>query len=1090
MSLIDDFLNASREKLGLTGGSGGPSPLDRIQPTEMAPDAGERLRNAPPVDNSALRERFAPPQGAPVNPNVAPGTPSAEAAAFQAEGGGRALPDQRSTINQAGERLRNAPAADPSELRARLAANQPPAPWQPTNPNVNPGILSAEGADFQAEGGGRAQPPQRSTINVAGDRLRNAAMADTQSLRERFAAGQAPQPQGPSLADLRNAPPQQGGGLAEAIRARAGFSDVNGGPPRTPGTQPAGGWSDTGGGRAGAPAGGWSDAGPRAQGPYSDAGPAPRTGPAPTPTPEQASLAQRLRSMFGLGDGGAAAPGAAAPGAAPNAASGPNALQRGAQAAFGTAEQWANSPLVKVGGQVVNTAAKTLKAAAAPLGAIETYAGIRDGDTNKAAWGAADTAAGLALYSPAAPVAGAYLTGRGAYEGYQALPERFRDNIDNSVNAAGQLVDRALGTKLGNPDAPAWQRMLAGVEADKAGKPGAPAAAPAAASQSGNVSPNIPAGTVTEDEADNAALAKINATNAANEKARNTGDPIGMAARQRLQAELANENAVAEKNGVVAMGMGDASKPETTYYRTADGRTITPPAPLTDADKQLLQRVSVVEPQGKVGSAFEQDGKQYVNVRAGTDPNGMEVVKAISVDGKNAVGGADAVDLINKYNEATKRANGLPPEDARMVAEFNDRDARRKAIDTDLPDVNPPGAQPGTAAPRVQTRLAGGRDTIGAKAADHTPFSFVADENERRNFQIMGHAVASVEGGDYNKLVGGKSFDGFDKHPGIVGMKTKDGPSTAAGRYMITGTTFKDVGGKNSIQDFSPDSQDRMFTALLARNNALDDVRKGDFDTAMQKIGGTWQGVPSGASKNQGKRTPAEWQAALNEGRSLYAGNGMPTTVGEAPQGNFVPVGAQQPRQAQQPAAPGFDGTGAVQIIRPGGEETIAVPNGPGGMTELSSAAYDAYRQAQAAAPGTAGRAQLTDAGPMVGGVPIPPMVLAQGDKAVSDYIANAQQGLQYAVNPHSGKIAEEVAKATAGKQRYLQLGGGTDPNTGMTLPQVAFDTVSGKPVDMKEGQRPTTQQAHAEAQKAISGGADKKAINQRLTAQGYPALR
>lgn len=171
----------------------------------------------------------------------------------------------------------------------------------------------------------------------------------------------------------------------------------------------------------------------------------------------------------------------------------------------------------------------------------------------------------------------------------------------------------------------------------------------------------------------------------------------------------------------------------------------------------------------------------------------------------------------------------------------------------------------------------GTRDTIGAKAGGYVPFSFVGDEATRRNMQVFGHAVASVEGGDYNKVVGGKSFDGYDRHPGITGMVTKDGPSTAAGRYQITGSTHRDIAGKIGAQDFSPESQDKMFAALLERNGALGDVAAGNFDAAMQKIGGTWQGVPSGKSVNQGKRTMEQWQAAVNEGSKLYSPVGAVT---------------------------------------------------------------------------------------------------------------------------------------------------------------------------------------------------------------------
>lgn len=73
-------------------------------------------------------------------------------------------------------------------------------------------------------------------------------------------------------------------------------------------------------------------------------------------------------------------------------------------------------------------------------------------------------------------------------------------------------------------------------------------------------------------------------------------------------------------------------------------------------------------------------------------------------------------------------------------------------------------------------------------------------------------AIASAEGtgGDYNIIVGGSKFQSFEQHPGIVGVTTKAGPSTAAGKYQITKQTWDELKKRYpDLKDFSPENQDK-----------------------------------------------------------------------------------------------------------------------------------------------------------------------------------------------------------------------------------------------------------------------------------------
>lgn len=146
------------------------------------------------------------------------------------------------------------------------------------------------------------------------------------------------------------------------------------------------------------------------------------------------------------------------------------------------------------------------------------------------------------------------------------------------------------------------------------------------------------------------------------------------------------------------------------------------------------------------------------------------------------------------------------------------------------------------------------------------------EANVKKFLDFLGRA----EGADYNTIVGGKQFTDFRAHPRVVGLRTAEGPSTAAGKYQIVGTTYDAVAPKLGIRDFSPDSQDKIAVELIRQKGALEDVRNGNFDAAIGKLGGTWASLPS-SPYSQPKRS-AEWVA-----KEL----GAPTTVQYQ---NYAPV--------------------------------------------------------------------------------------------------------------------------------------------------------------------------------------------------------
>lgn len=124
--------------------------------------------------------------------------------------------------------------------------------------------------------------------------------------------------------------------------------------------------------------------------------------------------------------------------------------------------------------------------------------------------------------------------------------------------------------------------------------------------------------------------------------------------------------------------------------------------------------------------------------------------------------------------------------------------------------------------------------------------------------------LGQAEGAGYGTIVGGSQFNNYTGHPRVVGLRTADGPSTAAGRYQITKTTYDDIAKKLGITDFSPASQDKIAIQLIKDKGAYDDVMRGDYNAAMQKLGGVWASLPS-SKYNQPKLTQEQFNKMANQ---------------------------------------------------------------------------------------------------------------------------------------------------------------------------------------------------------------------------------
>jgi len=146
---------------------------------------------------------------------------------------------------------------------------------------------------------------------------------------------------------------------------------------------------------------------------------------------------------------------------------------------------------------------------------------------------------------------------------------------------------------------------------------------------------------------------------------------------------------------------------------------------------------------------------------------------------------------------------------------------------------------------------------------DTDPLSDLTDPNRAvlNDPRVKGFLdkIGTSEGADYNTLVGGKKINDLSRHPNVVGLTTSAGPSTAFGKYQITGTTNRTKLAKYSHLDYSPENQDVRAVELLRRTGALDALLSDDQAAAIRKAGAEWASLPG--STLPGRKNYAAFKA-------------------------------------------------------------------------------------------------------------------------------------------------------------------------------------------------------------------------------------
>jgi muramidase (phage lysozyme) len=340
------------------------------------------------------------------------------------------------------------------------------------------------------------------------------------------------------------------------------------------------------------------------------------------------------------------------------------------------------------------------------------------------------------------------------------------------------------------------------------------------------------------------------------------------------------------------------------------------------------------------------------------------------------------------------------------------------------------------------------------------------------------NAIAAPESaGAYNIRYtpkGGATFAGFDAHPGVF-EPGPAGPSSAAGRYQFTKTTWDRMGGG----EFTPENQDKRALALANQDykartgrDLMADIQANGFTPQIaQALGPTWRGLIDNPQK-----AIAAFQSTMQRNQQppaqvAQAGmtpDGMPTTpvpsnaapMSYAPgQQAIASAAPQQPAQGQRlaqavtsPPIPAPQPTGNVQ------QAMMAVLSDPRFSPEQKRQAMQLYQMTQREQP----KWEKLNDGTLYNPRTAETKGVGGGFKMLTDPNERARYGIAaddkrpYQIDP-AGKLT-----GVGGSTTNVNVGGGSDKQI--------FDVLSESATAAKSAA--TGLNAIREARSAVEGGA------------------
>lgn len=107
--------------------------------------------------------------------------------------------------------------------------------------------------------------------------------------------------------------------------------------------------------------------------------------------------------------------------------------------------------------------------------------------------------------------------------------------------------------------------------------------------------------------------------------------------------------------------------------------------------------------------------------------------------------------------------------------------------------------------------------------------------------------------GVYYVLYGGGHFTDTSTHPMPKGKEIRDSHHkrhTPSGAFQITYDTWERLKKQGVVNGFSPHEQDIAALYIIKEFHALENIRKGDIQTAISKLRSQWAAFP-GACQEQ-----------------------------------------------------------------------------------------------------------------------------------------------------------------------------------------------------------------------------------------------
>lgn len=137
---------------------------------------------------------------------------------------------------------------------------------------------------------------------------------------------------------------------------------------------------------------------------------------------------------------------------------------------------------------------------------------------------------------------------------------------------------------------------------------------------------------------------------------------------------------------------------------------------------------------------------------------------------------------------------------------------------------------------------------------------------ENKNVQAFLKVIRFCEGtlnaSGYYMMFGYNRINSTADHPkqffSYTNLRGEKLRTSAAGAYQITYTNWKDIKSALPHLDFTPQSQDAAAIWILdVKRNALDDIKAGRFEKAINKLGNEWASLPS-ANSSQPRKSLTE----------------------------------------------------------------------------------------------------------------------------------------------------------------------------------------------------------------------------------------